>query len=1205
MRTPSRKNSVFAKYLVLLSIVLIFSAQNVLAATITAKAVQDKVSKKLVITGKTSGLAANALINVYDISNHSLIFQGQSDSKSQFSFLTVQDTLPCGLELQSGDTQAVIAVTGTNKSCLTQPVCYVVGGDRHVNVGQAQTFKINSKVDKKATIQYQWNFGDATTGTGATLSHTYQFPGQYLVQLTGSISTGNQCSDSVIVSVAPMSGTNPNPPLKAAVPEPAKASAMPTKDKVNDENAVVVFPFEEGGLQGGSQVNTPYNAMFPYNALNAQVIRKIKQKPQILDASSTQVMYSASSNPQDPAGVDSINTTSQNLFSDGAGSNFDPDETKKKASTTGETVYKENHDYTKARIAKTELWDKVRQPNASKVIPAVPEKGLSRVDGENPWVPVSPLTLPDQGLRGSSDLGKGVRAMPGIEAPYKENKPQQFDYVANNQSFVAQNIPITPIDDQGRTNPYPLMRVEARENGKTVAATDAVYTAASDTGCADCHLKGKMGADDSVWRTPVTIAELKNPDGTPGPATGKGAFPMPDDYPTSIDLTGDPIADFKKYGYGPAVHQTFVGDKFVLDPKAPMVAPGIKLSYDPNGVRKDRVAESRWLKPDGTTSPTNPDNDKTWKLQIRLKFKAASDYGEDNWQNREKAARWNNMLMHDYMTPINYNNARDDVFTEAVDDQLPNARNTTTRCASHHTSTLRYDTGTSSLSTITTLSQYTRTEHAFHGKMQVYKTDVAASEAPDHKTHKKGELIRDERGHPIMWGGRGWDSVHMDDEGMYLKKDAAGNYTVKSAIPVFAKRNNWDPVQFPKHSLAEEMLPVGEDIPMEKNCLTCHSGKTEKAYRDVHHAAGLKCDNCHGDMMAVGLVYPNEMYNVNRLTGGNLGEDKPTELTSADFRRQWFDEPDCGSCHVGDANYDKEGEAGLKHYFSAGALKQAWQDGDKSAASMTPVDARFAVMPTVDTLQEKVTVNGVTSYAPRPVSVALYRKSADVHGSGTQKLTCSSCHGGSHALWPNKDPNANDNKTSQQLQGYDGNVVECFTCHISEDFRTGKVATAGPRSVAQGYREGELVTPLVKGNAFLAGPHGMHPVSDEYWYKHADESGQATSKGAHNIKQNGGWHKDMAKKPGPDGEDQCAACHGADHKGTRLSRSLKERTLINEKGKSVLVKKDQVIGCDLCHTLAKSFTDVPKGSSKLHQPPAMAEIINGSAVGNTGGGHGH
>jgi hypothetical protein len=112
----------------------------------------------------------------------------------------------------------------------------------------------------------------------------------------------------------------------------------------------------------------------------------------------------------------------------------------------------------------------------------------------------------------------------------------------------------------------------------------------------------------------------------------------------------------------------------------------------------------------------------------------------------------------------------------------------------------------------------------------------------------------------------------------------------------------------------------------------------------------------------------------------------------------------------------------------------------------------------------------------------------------------------------------------------------------------------------------------------------MHPVGDESWYKNADGAAANTAKDA-SRNFNGGWHNDFAKKAGPDGEDQCAACHGADHKGTRLSKTLTDRTLMNAKGAAVKVVKGQVIGCDLCHTLAKSFTDSPKGEAKLHAPP--------------------
>ncbi|MGZ8215841.1 PKD domain-containing protein [Methylomagnum sp.] len=1213
-----------ASFAALLAVATTIAAPPTLAASPKITAVAKFTNKvgKIQVTGKAKGIPAGSQVSIYDAAAHRLLFSGQTDAKFGFNFLIPQDAIPCQLQVEAGGAELAVAVAGAAKSCKTAPACGIVGGDRSATVGAPVALQIATK---NKGVAFGWDFGDgATDQNKSSVSHAFNLAGLYQVMAVGTDASGAECADAITVSVAPPPGTNPNPPVSEPVARPAKAAAMPGTNGANDRDALVVFPFEDTGMEGGSQINIPYNALFPYNALNAQVIRKVPQKPSIVDSSVVSVYYSAASNPNDPAGANSINSTSQNYFQDGlTGANFDYTGTLGKASSTGETIYQDNHAYTRATIAKSEFWDKVHQPNASKLTTPVAEKGLSQADVQNAFTPAKPLVKPDEGLRGQVDKGAGVRAMPGIANPYKSNEPQPFAFSASQNSFVAQNIPLTSVDDQGRINPFPLLRVEAREGGAKKAATDAVYSTASDTGCRECHAKGKKGSED-IWRTPVRITELLNADGTPGPATGKGAFPLPPDYPATISLTSDPIADFKKYGYGPAVHAIFDG-KFPLNPTQALVAPGIVLQYDANGLRTDRVAESRWLKPDGSTSPTNPGNDATWKLQIKLKFKEAKDYGEDNWVNQEKAARWNNMLVHDYMTPINYNNARDDVFTEVVDDQYT-TRNSVTMCASHHTSTLKYDYGAAAVSLVTTLSQYTRTEHAFHGKMQVYKRDVTAQEAPDRQAHAKGDLIRDERGHPIMYGGRGWDSVHLDEEGQYYTKDANGNYTVKSAVPAFAPRNNWDPAQFPRHSLGEEMLPVGEKIPMEKNCLTCHTGKTEKAYRDVHHSAGLKCDSCHGDMLAVGLVYPHEMYDQNLTMGGQMGPDDPNTLSSVDFRRQWIDEPNCGSCHVGDANLDKNGEAGLNHYYSAGALKQGWKDGDSAAATIHPVNARFAVMPSKESRPEKVAATdaqvaaglaakkGDTIFVDREISQVLYRKSGDVHGSGPNGiLNCSTCHGGSHGLWPNKDPNANDNVTARQLQGYDGNIAECSTCHIKDDFKTGLVATDGGTSglgVGQGVRDGSVVGPA-SAKAFLAGPHGMHPVGDEYWYKHAEGAAINTSAGKHKDGLNGGWHNDMAKKPGPDGEDQCAACHGADHKGTRLSRSLVDRVLTNDQGKPVKVAKDQVIGCALCHSLAKSFTGAPNPKSptggwpaaKLHMPPMPQAVTASNSSGGSGGHH--
>ncbi|NJD05459.1 MAG: hypothetical protein FIA97_03045, partial [Methylococcaceae bacterium] len=147
------------------------------------------------------------------------------------------------------------------------------------------------------------------------------------------------------------------------------------------------------------------------------------------------------------------------------------------------------------------------------------------------------------------------------------------------------------------------------------------------------------------------------------------------------------------------------------------------------------------------------------------------------------------------------------------------------------------------------------------------------------------------------------------------------------------------------------------------------------------------------------------------------------------------------------------------------------------------------------------------------------------------------------------------------------------------------------------------------GRAFLAGPHGMHPVGDDYWWKHADGAA-ANKKPPGKDGLNGGWHNDMSAMPGPDGEDQCAACHGSDHKGTRLSKTLRDREFVSEKGKKVKVAAGTVIGCNLCHSLSKSFNGAPNPKApdggwpkpQKHAPPKPGAAAGG---GDGGGGHTH
>jgi len=150
----------------------------------------------------------------------------------------------------------------------------------------------------------------------------------------------------------------------------------------------------------------------------------------------------------------------------------------------------------------------------------------------------------------------------------------------------------------------------------------------------------------------------------------------------------------------------------------------------------------------------------------------------------------------------------------------------------------------------------------------------------------------------------------------------------------------------------------------------------------------------------------------------------------------------------------------------------------------------------------------------------LYRNSRG-HGG----VACEGCHGSPHAIWPLADPDANDNVTAMQLQGHAGTVPECSTCHELRSFPTGT----------------------------LDGPHGMHPVNDPVWIKAKGDK----------------YHEDYVWQGG---KDQCAACHGADHKGTRLSRVPVDRVLRDEDGVvRARVSAGTEISCGLCHSLEKSF----------------------------------
>lgn len=85
---------------------------------------------------------------------------------------------------------------------------------------------------------------------------------------------------------------------------------------------------------------------------------------------------------------------------------------------------------------------------------------------------------PDTGLAGFS--------MPGAA-----NTPQNMPFHTGISDYMAEGVPMTPWDDQGRMNPYPLLRLVARNaQNQVVASTKPVVPVSAEMACLLCHASG-------------------------------------------------------------------------------------------------------------------------------------------------------------------------------------------------------------------------------------------------------------------------------------------------------------------------------------------------------------------------------------------------------------------------------------------------------------------------------------------------------------------------------------------------------------------------------------------------------------------------------------------------------------------------------------------------------------------------------------------
>ncbi|RKZ61594.1 MAG: hypothetical protein DRQ44_11650, partial [Gammaproteobacteria bacterium] len=204
---------------------------------------------------------------------------------------------------------------------------------------------------------------------------------------------------------------------------------------------------------------------------------------------------------------------------------------------------------------------------------------------------------------------------------------------------------------------------------------------------------------------------------------------------------------------------------------------------------------------------------------------------------------------------------------------------------------------------------------------------------------------------------------------------------------------------------------------MEATCYQCHPGRRTDCLRGAMASGGMLCQDCHGDMAQVGDDFTHNVSLPDNIGNFDLGPDFYTNPDTP--RVPWANEPGCGSCHTGDAMDNMHGDADTIGDPQDGIrLMQAYLTTDAKATPIVPTNKRFAenVVTAAD-----LGPNGDTGAIGNPM---LYRVS-----TGHEGVFCEACHGATHGIWPNGNPNANDNVASMQLQGHTGTVSECSTCH--------------------------------------------------------------------------------------------------------------------------------------------------------------------------------
>ena len=377
----------------------------------------------------------------------------------------------------------------------------IVTGATSVKAGATSAYtataSFSSGTSKTVTAASTWSVSSSAAAIGSSgVLTAAQVTTNQAVTVSASYTSGGvtkKASMSVTIVAPSISSISINSTSQNRASPPASPV---TQEPLTTLAGYNILAMNDLGMHCGDLDHRVVSILPPFNVLHALVIKKgtSSTAPAILIPSSIYAIYSSASNPYDPA-LQNPATTS---------------------------VYKTNfwsaNDSSGNSLA-FDGYDAFYPPNILSPSMMTQDSGLP--------VPDLELLYP---LAGSSVLAAAQQKLPGISAAYSANAPQSFNLFnvdfpffinfpfgyrsSGVKWFAADGIPLTPYDDFGRNNPFPLMRIQAMtanttltgQVGQVVATVDAVTPVSGEASCYLCHTSSVDGGNGQAACLPGSDA---------------------------------------------------------------------------------------------------------------------------------------------------------------------------------------------------------------------------------------------------------------------------------------------------------------------------------------------------------------------------------------------------------------------------------------------------------------------------------------------------------------------------------------------------------------------------------------------------------------------------------------------------------------------------------------------------------------------------